>query len=62
MRIFAATWFEDHNGASLTKAGWNVRLVSFYKIMNSPYIKKQLPGYVKTGIMQPIMKARTKDV
>ena len=62
MRIFAATWFEDNNGVSLTKADWNVRLVSFYKMIRDPYLKRQIPVYVKTGVIPPIKKASAKDV
>lgn len=71
MKIYLATWLEDNQGVTLTEAGYEHRLLSYFFIDNP---KERLSGerkinfdlrtYVKTGLSKnmwlKIKKARRR--
>ncbi len=50
MKIFLATWCEDNQGVTLTKAWATNRLLSYY-FCRQQADKFNLPEYVTTGLM-----------
>jgi hypothetical protein len=49
MRIYLATWLEDNQGATLSKAGGDRRLMSYYFLKAVVDPSRFLREYVRTG-------------
>jgi hypothetical protein len=58
MRVYLATWLEDNQGVTLTKAGATNRLLSFFFLLQREI---DLEGYVENGSFLT-KKGATKSV